>query len=411
MLNSVLPDKHLTSEQQDVFNRIFGFCQKNLSKDKKGLFQLNGDAGAGKSVILTQLFLKLEQLAKTNKTDNYFLVNHPELLKVYQENAGGYSDLRKNRFLRPTTFINRMNKDDKTTDIVVIDEAHLLLSEADRYNNFEQNNQLEEIIKLSKIVIIVYDERQVLKLKSFWSQRVIDSLVKQYKLEYALATLHVQMRMQAPRSVVNWIDNLTNNLKLLPLEQKKADFLGGNYSGYDFRIYPDAEKMYQQLRKDNTTYQKSRIVATADYPSTLDGKKHFVNEGDFHLPWDQYNYSNVTWAQKDSTIDEIGSIYTVQGFDLNYVAVIIGPSIEYAGDGRIQINLDKYEDQEAFKKRHQADLKDVEKAKQAIILNSMNVLLKRGVKGVYVYFHDPKIYDFLNKAQKKTIAKLAIVFR
>lgn len=202
MLDSVLPDKHLTAEQQDVFNEIFDFCQDNLNNQTKGLFQLNGDAGTGKSVILTQLFLRLEQTAKDNGTDNYFLVNHPELLKVYQENAGGYKELRKNRFLRPTTFINRMNKEHKSPDVVVIDEAHLLLSEADRYNNFEQNNQLEEIIKLSKVVIIVYDERQVLKLKSFWSQKVIDNLVKRFQLHYQLATLHVQMRMQAPKKIV-----------------------------------------------------------------------------------------------------------------------------------------------------------------------------------------------------------------
>lgn len=395
MLDSVLPDKHLTEEQQDIFDEILDFCHENLETNTKGLYQLNGDAGTGKSVILTQLFLQLEKSAKGNGTDNYFLVNHPELLKVYQENAGGYKDLRKNRFLRPTTFINRMNKEHKSPDVVVIDEAHLLLSEADRYNNFEQNNQLEEIIKLSKVVIIVYDERQVLKLKSFWSQKVIDNLVKRFQLNYRLATLHVQMRMQAPRSVLKWIDKLTNNLQLTPLTHENTRFLGGAYQGYDFRVYPDAEKMYQQLRLDNETYQKSRIVATADYPSTLDGKKHFVNEGDFHLPWDQYNYSNVTWAQKESTIDEIGSIYTVQGFDLNYVAVIIGPSIEYSGDGKIKIDIDKYEDQEAFKKRHQDDLSNIDYAKKEIILNSMNVLLKRGIKGVYVYFHDSRIYDYL----------------
>ncbi|CAJ1188520.1 hypothetical protein CPR19088_GLDEOEPO_01933 [Companilactobacillus paralimentarius] len=400
MLDSVLPDKHLTEEQQDVFNEILDFCQNNLSAQTQGLFQLNGDAGTGKSVILTQLFLQLEKAAKKNGTDNYFLVNHPELLKVYQENAGGYQELRKNRFLRPTTFINRMNKEHKNPDVVVIDEAHLLLSEADRYNNFEQNNQLEEIIKLSKVVIIVYDERQVLKLKSFWSQKVIDNLVKRFQLHYQLATLHVQIRMQASHSVLKWVDTLTNDLTVKQVTKKNKSFLGGSYQGYDFRIYPDAEKMYQQLRLDNETYQKSRIVATADYPSTLDGKKHFVNEGNFHLPWDQYNYSNVTWAQKESTIDEIGSIYTVQGFDLNYVAVIIGPSIVYAGDGKIKIDIDKYEDQEAFKKRHQADLKDVSEAKKAIIRNSMNVLLKRGVKGVYVYFHDSRIYDYLEENSK-----------
>ncbi|APX72796.1 DUF2075 domain-containing protein [Companilactobacillus allii] len=398
MLDSVLPNKHLTDEQQDVFKKILAFCKSNSANQVKGLFQLNGDAGTGKSVILTQLFLTIEQNAKKDGSDNYFLVNHPELLKVYQDNATEFSVLRKNRFLRPTSFINTMNKNNKTADIVVIDEAHLLLSETDKYNNFEQNNQLEEIIKLARTVIIVYDENQVLKLKSYWSQEVIDNLVKRFELQYEMSTLRNQMRMLAPDSVINWINDLTRNLKINPIYSNNTEYIDGSTKNYKFRIYNDAEKMYQQICRDNDNYKRSRIVATADYPSTLDGNKHYVNEGNFHLPWDQYNYDKITWAQKDSTINEIGSIYTVQGFDLNYVGVIMGPSIEYAGDGKIRINIDAYEDQEAFKKRHNNDLVDIYDAKEAIILNSMNVLLKRGVKGVYIYFHDSRIYDFLEKS-------------
>ncbi|MQS53378.1 DUF2075 domain-containing protein [Companilactobacillus mishanensis] len=402
MLDSVLPDKDLTSQQQIVFEKILNFCQDNLAKNQKGVFQLNGDAGTGKSVILTKLFLTLEQDAKRDDSDlegtnNYFLVNHPELLKVYQDNAGYYPELRKNRFLRPTTFINQMHKKNKSADIVVIDEAHLLLSESDNYNNFTQKNQLEEIIKLSKVVIFVYDERQVLKLKSYWKQNVIDELVSKTGVNYGKDTLKVQMRMKAPEDVINWIDDLTNNFKLdsIKISQSNHDYLGGIEENYDFRVYQDAEKMYQALREMNSKYGQSRIVSTADYPSILDGKKHYVNEGNFHLPWDQYNYDSVTWAQKESTIDEIGSIYTVQGFDLNYVAVIMGPSVKYAGDGKIKIDVSEYEDQESFKKRHDNDVQDLDTVKQQIILNSINVLLKRGIKGLFVYFHDGNIFDYL----------------
>lgn len=395
MLESVFPNKDLTEQQQEVFNQILSFTKEGLKSPQKSVFQLNGDAGTGKSVILTQLFLKIETLVKQNKTDNYFLVNHPELLKVYQENAGEFDQLRKNRFLRPTTFINRMHKSQKQADIVVIDEAHLLLSESDNYNNFTQKNQLSEIIKLSKVVILVFDAHQVLKLKSYWSDKFLEQIIPD-QINFASATLTTQMRMHAPQKVIQWIDGLTDNLKITPLEQKNSDYLSMN-SNYDFRVYQDAEKMYQALRQKNKQAGESRIVATADYPSTLDGKKHYVNEGDFHLPWDQYNYSNTTWAQKPETINEIGSIYTVQGFDLNYVAVIIGPSIAYDKNGHIKVDIDKYEDQEAFKKRHDNDIINLSDVKKRIILNSMNVLLKRGVKGCFVYFHDSKIFDQLQK--------------
>ncbi|MFH5811509.1 DUF2075 domain-containing protein [Companilactobacillus sp. FL22-1] len=394
MLESVFPNKKLTQEQQAIFDEIETFCRINLNGETKAVFQLNGDAGTGKSVILTQLFLKIEQQAKDNQTDNYFLVNHPELLKVYQENAGAFSQLRKNRFLRPTTFINRLRKEKRSADIVVIDEAHLLLSESDHYNNFNQTNQLEEIIKLSKVVILVFDERQVLKLKSYWSQSLLDAIVKRQRANYAKATLIQQMRMQAPKSITKWIDDLTEKLTLDSVQESQSNFLKLS-NQYDFRIYNDAETMYQEIKSFNDQVGESRIVATADYPSTLDGKKHFVNEGNFHLPWDQYNYSTTTWAQKPETINEIGSIYTVQGFDLNYVAVIIGPSVVYDGSGKIKIDLQAYEDREAFKKRHQNDLLNLDQSREKIILNSINVLMKRGIKGCFVYFHDSRIFDYL----------------
>ncbi|MFJ6264138.1 DNA/RNA helicase domain-containing protein [Lysinibacillus xylanilyticus] len=51
--------------------------------------------------------------------------------------------------------------------VSLVDEGHLLLTRSDTYNNFTDNNQLEELMKLAKIVVVVYDKGHVLKLKSF----------------------------------------------------------------------------------------------------------------------------------------------------------------------------------------------------------------------------------------------------
>ena len=37
----------------------------------------------------------------------------------------------------------------------------------------------------------------------------------------------------------------------------------------------------------------------------------------------------LAWAEQPQTIDEVGSTYTIQGFDLNYAGVILGPSVKY----------------------------------------------------------------------------------
>ena len=99
--------------------------------------------------------------------------------------------------------------------------------------------------------------------------------------------------------------------------------------------------------------------------------------------------------EDESTIDEVGSIYTVQGFDLNYVGVILGPSIGYDPvKKRLIIRPEEYCDTEAFRGRD--GIKDPEKVKEKIILNSINILMKRGVKGLYIYAHDPVLRQYLN---------------
>lgn len=52
---------------------------------------------------------------------------------------------------------------------------------------------------------------------------------------------------------------------------------------------------------------------------------------------------------KGSTVKEAGSIYTVQGFDLNYVGVILGPSITYDEENdQLVIKTELYKDTGAF---------------------------------------------------------------
>ena len=195
--------------------------------------------------------------------------------------------------------------------------------------------------------------------------------------------------MTASDDLIAWFNQLTNGL-IEPLPKNACDH-------YDFRIFDDAEKMRQLIVKRNQEVGLSRILSTSGYPSTLDGGKHYICEGDFKMPWDQYNFTATPWAELPQTIDEVGSIYTCQGFDLNYAGIIIGPVIsQKPGTNQLQVNLDRFTDTEAFKKR--ADLTDPDQIihyEKQMILNALNVILKRGVKGTYLYAHDPLLRQTL----------------
>ena len=191
--------------------------------------------------------------------------------------------------------------------------------------------------------------------------------------------------MQAPASLVDWINQFTDG-KIQPLPPL-------NQTTYDFRVFDDAEAMRQLIVKQNQRVGLARMLATSGYPSTLDGGKHYIEEGAFRLPWDQYNFTSTPWAELPASIDEVGSIYTCQGFDLNYAGIIIGPIFyQDPQTGQLAVDLSKYTDVEAFKRR--ADLtnpREIKQLKLTMVRNALNVILKRGVMGTYVYAHDPRL--------------------
>ncbi|USS85834.1 DUF2075 domain-containing protein [Fructilactobacillus cliffordii] len=384
------PNQHkLSPEQQALVQRIMQFTQHHLTRSNPAIFTINGDCGTGKSVILSQLFYELQQAAHNEHsqfsgTKNYFLVNHPEVLKVYKQMAGPEQNVLKKNFLRPTSFINQLHKRHERADVVVIDEAHLLLSQPDHYNNFYGDNQLTEILKLSRVVICVFDFHQVIQTKNYWDQEMLSQIVAHYP--HAEYDLTHQFRMTAGPELIHWMDAFSAG-ELLPLPANARQ-------DYDFRIYADAESMRQAIVQRNREVGLSRIVATTGYPSTLDGGKHYIHEtGGFHMPWDQYNYTQTPWVEIPETINEVGSIYTCQGFDLNYVGLILSPLLYLdPAEHRIKVDLSKKTNNEMIKRRTDVtDPAQFTRMKHQIILNSVNVLLKRGIHGAYLYAHDPEL--------------------
>ena len=94
------PSKKLTFEQQHLITKILNFTNQHINKNFPAIFTIYGDAGTGKSVVLSSLFDQIQK-ARHDKnsnfyqTNNYFLVNHPEILKVYRQIAGTLPELLK----------------------------------------------------------------------------------------------------------------------------------------------------------------------------------------------------------------------------------------------------------------------------------------------------------------------------
>lgn len=386
------PFKELSVEQHDLKNKVLDFCETYVQKEEKEyghLLIIEGEAGVGKSVVLSSIFNTIQERTTVESsplvnTSNYLVVNHEEMFKTYKGIAKRVKHLKASHFSKPTPLINKLQKETKRADIIFVDEAHLLLTKPDAYNNFYGNNHLEELLKLAKVVVIIYDQHQVLKLKSLWSAATLEQLkqLSPYSEQYSLTN---QFRMQAGESVIQWIDALKQK-QLLPLP---ADI------HYEVEAFETLEAMHAKIKARNKQFGLSRIVSTFDYLHKKDGATYYVKEsnGDYKMPWNTTS-PTYTWAEKPETIEEAGSIYTIQGFDLNYVGVVLGPSVTYdASTEQLVIKTSEYKDTGAYSGAE--GLPNVQQAKEQIVLNSINILMKRGVKGLYIYASDEALRNKL----------------
>ncbi len=384
------PYKELSESQLLLKEKILDFCQTHYHTDKKAVFFIKGDAGTGKSVVLSSTFNALQDFSidahsKLYKSKNYLLVNHNEMLKTYQSIASSLPNLKKYNFMKPTPFINKAQSGKLEADVTFVDEAHLLLTRPDPFNNYKGYNQLDDIIENSKVTIAVFDEKQFLKAKSYWSDALMKTSAENiYFEEFSLTN---QFRIQAEDTVVKWIDNFVN---------KQVNPLPRDTGNYELKVFERAGDMLSAIEEKNEKHQLSRVVATFDYEHKKDGKDYFVEEPGFKSIWNRTDYKE-TWAEHPDTIREVGSIYTIQGFDLNYVGVILGPSVTYDENRQeLFVKPEKYKDTEAFRDSSITRVEyNINEVKEKIILNSINVLMKRGVKGLYIYASDEKLRNAL----------------
>jgi DUF2075 family protein len=372
----ILPDDaQMTGQQRQLEDELFAFIDAHQDDAECAVFLLRGDAGSGKSAVLAQVFTHLQA---RGRGDNHLLVNHNEMLKVYKEVAADSPALRKKDFEKPTPFINRMQKAGTRADVVFVDEAHLLLSRSDPYNRYRGSNQIQDLLQLTHVLVLVVDFNQVVKLKSHWNETRLRATLAGHPVQEFRLTQQLRMQNAA---VSAWINDLIAG-KLRPLPQPQD---------YELRLFNDGQPLYDWVQVRDRQYGLARLIATSDFPfRVFDDKQWFVDAGSLHLPWDKINFTDRPWAGRPETLHEVGSIYTIQGFDLNYAGVILGPSIDYDPQAdRVVTVPARFEDQEAMRKR--GDLANPDAAVRALIMHTVNILLKRGRMGLGIYAVNPRL--------------------
>ncbi len=413
------PFHKLTNEQLKAKNEIIFKITSALSKNEFGtLILVKGEAGAGKTVLMSSL---IDDLLNSDDTDFLrennainLVVNHDDQLSVYKEiekklewKSGSTLDVA----MKPTQFLNALKKQDANAGIVVIDEGHLLLTAKNQA--YQGGNHLKDILSKSKVVVLVYDDNQIMNKSQIWVDDSFLTLQHQARLSGNLIELNNQMRIKASESTISWIRNIIDKREITKIKED---------NNYDIQIFNSPKELQDaiKLKDENRHLGISRLIATYDWEYSSQSKpvekykdsykyrykdeykNYWCVEIDGWLcPWnrelsrDRKN-SKLSWIEQPQTIDEVGSTFTVQGFDLNYAGVIIGPSVKYR-DGKIKFDISASKNKGAVQNR-KLENGEMKNFGEDLLKNELNVLLTRGVNGLYIYAVDEELQAALKKA-------------
>lgn len=406
------PLHKLTKEQEQARDLIIHKVSNALKNNgTRQLIFIDGEAGTGKTVLNSSTFYELYCQAEENNRNLkcFLLVNHDEQITVYEQIAEKLGLIEKYGQVvgKPTTFINNHSKDEPV-DVAFVDEAHLLLTQGKQ--SYRGKNQLNDIMDRARVTVVMFDENQILTTEQFWEAQILEQYRNQAKLEENHIVLKKQLRMQADPATMDWIDSFT--------KERRVKKIPNTFGGYAIKIFanPELLDLEIQRRAQESDSALSRVIATYDWQYSSNHKmedqvmKYWeVLIGKWHKPWnreleselskkEKRDIKGLAWAEQPQTINEVGSTFTIQGFDLNYAGVILGPSVKYR-DGKIIFDPTASKNEKAVRNRTLSD-GTKQKFGETLIQHEVRVLMTRGVNGMYIYACDPELRAALLEAAK-----------
>lgn len=403
----------MIDEQKVVFEDVLEVCRNPKKDGKKQVFIIEGGPGTGKSVVAVNL---LAEMIKSEEMAAYVTKNNAPR-EVYKTKLSGCFPKKRieDLFIGSGRFTDQEKSKDRYKCLIV-DEAHRL-TEQDRMKRGE--NQVKEIINAAEISVFFIDENQKIQLIDFGTT---DEIKKQSKLagaELHYIKLNSQFRCNGSDGYLEFLDDL--------LDIKKAD-APIDIVDFDVQVFDTPTKLHEKiedLNRKEETWNKARVVAgycwrwvTRTTPKNGTPPAFDIEIGSYKKKWNlHYKKEKIQWIIRDESIDEIGSIHTCQGLELDYVGVIIGDDLiarkDENGKYRILTDRSKNKDTDSsfnnykrFIKDNGLDEDEFKKVSDKIIKNTYRVLLTRGMKGCYIYCTDKETREYFKERVFKVNRRL-----
>lgn len=373
------PYKALTIDQKAVADELL----HEIKSGQERTYIINGDPGTGKTILATYLFKQLSEVKETKNLKVGLVVPMTGLRGTLKKIFKNIKGLSASMVIGPGEVTSMY-------DILIVDEAHRLRQRQNivNYKSFDDTNrslglslrstQLDWVMKCSKSQILFYDKNQSISPSDLSPFKFTELLVKKFELKS-------QLRIGSGEDGEIYIKFIQDIFDLVKVNEDK-------FNKYDFKIYEDIGKMVSDIKLKNSKMDLCRVVSGYAWPwvSKNNPDKHDIEINNVKLKWNSVNHN---WVYSKNAVNEVGCIHTVQGYDLNYAGVIIGPEISYdLIKKKFIVFPEKYMDMNG--KRGVTDIKELER----YIINIYKTLLTRGIHGTYVYVVDDGLREYFKKS-------------
>jgi hypothetical protein len=377
----------LIDEQLVVFERIKSTVRSGLFGRRKQVIIVRGGPGTGKSVLAINL---MADLLRDGRNAHYATGS-----KAFTETLW---EILGTRARVPFKYFNSYSKAQfDEIDVLICDEAHRIReTSANRYTRAADRStkpQTRELLDAAKVVVFFIDDKQGVRPNEIGSTKYLMEQAMSVGAEVSEYTLEVQFRCAGSDGFVNWIDN---TLGL----QRTANVIWDGSEGFDFQIVSSPIELEERIRAKAKEGFSARVAAGFCWPwSPPRDDGTLVDDvviGDYRRPWDAKpgNWrlapgipSAALWATDPAGIDQIGCVYNIQGFELDYIGVIWGKDLTYDFSTQAWIG-DRAESADRIVRQSRDQFVN-------LVKNTYRVLLSRGLKGCFVTFLDKDTENFV----------------
>ncbi|MFC6882141.1 MULTISPECIES: DUF2075 domain-containing protein [Actinomadura] len=379
----------LLDEQRLAFDMVMHAVRRAHGANSKRVVIVTGGPGSGKSVIALSLLGELNRQGRT--------VLHATGSRSFTQTMRKVAGSRNRRVQNLFKYFNSfMNAERNEWDVLICDEAHRIReTSVNRYTRAEQRTgrpQLDELMSAAHVPVFLLDEHQVVKPGETGTVATITGYAERLGLRVERVDLTGQWRCGGSEKYEEWV------LGLLGLAAEgPAPWTGDDH--FDVTVAETPQEMEALLRDKMAEGYTARISAGYCWPWSDPRKDDSlvpdVRIGDWARPWNVKGDRSIgtappsaLWSTKDGGFDQVGCVYTAQGFEYDWSGVIIGPDLIAGPEGLVTVRGEN-KDPELIKKT----VSDTQVDRH--IRNIYKVLLTRGMAGTVLYAVDPATREFL----------------